>query len=311
MSITLIRTIFECLPDCQNWSVHLLRFHHTKRNGTQYNCRLIQLEPQERLYRLIQEISESYCEGSENHLKKYTDLRRYDGTCESTTIYKLTESESNIPIDLDTLLQGVAESDTEYDPLEMKANAYILSGQMVLENDEIPVKLISINSPIISLKHKFLLKNNRFIEITDKVLNLRTTMNVLIYDRDVYFLDMAGEKLFNMERAYKQICEQVVDRIEELDMVSDIVQFRQVATTGHNPRRFAAFSNEKLELLVNEEKREKVRDTFSIPLTSGKKFDTTDNVNAEKLVKVLCNKAMWDILEETPVEIDGSKKWEE
>lgn len=27
------------------------------------------------------------------------------------------------------------------------------------------------------------------------------------------------------------------------------------------------------------------------------------------LVKILCGKAMWDILEEIPVEVDGIKNW--
>lgn len=52
-----------------------------------------------------------------------------------------------------------------------------------------------------------------------------------------------------------------------------------------------------------------MKDKFGIPLTADKKFDTSEKANAEKLVKVLCNKAMWDILEDEPVEVDGSKNW--
>ena len=32
-------------------------------------------------------------------------------------------------------------------------------------------------------------------------------------------------------------------------------------------------------------------------------------VDVENLVRVLCEKAMWDVLEEVPVEVDGSKGW--
>ena len=47
-----------------------------------------------------------------------------------------------------------------------------------------------------------------------------------------------------------------------------------------------------------------------IKLTADKKmFDTSDKNNAEKLVKLLCGKAMWDIIEEKPVEVDGTKVW--
>lgn len=309
MSLPLIRSIFEHLPDCQNWSAHLLSFQHSSRQGTSYNCRIIELEPQGRLYSLIQEISQSYSGNGKNHLSKYTDVRNYDGTCIGTTIYKIPEEGSGVTIDLDALLSGVANTDRECDPLQMKANAYILNGHISLDNNQHQIKLISIKSPITTLKHKFLHRNNRFSEITDKVLNLSTIINVIIYDRNVYFLDMSGESLFNMERAYRQRCSEAITEIESLGIVSDIESFRNIASSGHNPRRFTSFSREKLNLLQNVSNRRKVRSKFGIPLTANNKFDIADNSNAEKLVKVLCNKAMWDILEDTPVEVDGSKSW--
>lgn len=309
MSLPLIRAIFEHLPDCQNWSAHLLSFQHSSRQGSSYNCRIIELEPQGRLYSLIQEISKSYSGNGKNHLSKYTDVRNYDGTCIGTTIYKIPEEGSGVTIDLDALLSGVANTDRECDPLQMKANAYILNGQISLDNNQHQIKLISIKSPITTLKHKFLHRNNRFSEITDKVLNLSTIINVIIYDRNVYFLDMSGESLFNMERAYRQRCSEAITEIESLGIVSDIESFRNIASSGHNPRRFTSFSREKLNLLQNVSNRRKVKSKFGIPLTANNKFDIADNSNAEKLVKVLCNKAMWDILEDTPVEVDGSKSW--
>lgn len=309
MSLTLIKSIFEHLPDCHNWSAHLLAFHHSKTQESTYNCRAIELEPQDQLNSLVKEVSDSYCVGAKKHLSKYTDLRVYDGTCNATTIYKIPKTGCNITIDLDKLLQGVANTDRECDPFQMKANAYILCGKIALDNVEHQVKLISISSPITTLKHKFLHKNNVFEEITNKVLNLRTIINVLICDKDVYFLDMSGETLFNMERAYKHRCTEAVDKIETLNIMSDIDCFRNIATTGHNPRRFVAFSEAKLNLLNNKANRIKVKDKFGIPLTNDKKFDTADKANSEKLVKVLCNKAMWDILEDAPVEVDGSKNW--
>jgi hypothetical protein len=113
-----------------------------------------------------------------------------------------------------------------------------------------------------------------------------------------------------MERAYRQRCTEAITKIESLNIVSDIENFKSIASSGHNPRNFASFSKEKLNLLQNVANRRKVRDKFRIPLTANNKFDTSDNTNVEKLVKVLCDKAMWDILEDSPVEVDGSKRWE-
>ena len=51
MSLDLVMGIFIALSDCKEWHAHLLSFTHSKRNGTTYNCRRIELEPSERLSR--------------------------------------------------------------------------------------------------------------------------------------------------------------------------------------------------------------------------------------------------------------------
>lgn len=309
MSLDLVKEIFSALPDCREWHAHLISFTHSKRYGTMYNCRRIELEPSERLSVLVQEISLGYIGEVKNKLNKYVDVREYDGTCNMTTIYRISEDDQNIKIDLDALLQGIADSDSETDPFSMKTQAYVLCGNMENGEDEHQIKLISMNTPITTLKNRFWHNRGKFWEIPDKVLNLRTSMNVIIYDRTVYFLDMSGETLFNMERAYKLKCNEAVDEIEELNIISDTEMFRSTATSGQNPRRFAAFSKSKLQLLTKKRNREKAAKCFNIPLTDDKQFDTSQKVDAENLVKILCGKAMWDVLEEVPVEVDASKDW--
>ena len=210
---------------------------------------------------------------------------------------------------MEALFQGIADSDSEVDPLSMKARAYVLCGNMKDGDDEHQIKLISMNTPITTLKNRFLHDKGKLWEIPDKVLNLRTSMNVIIYDKTVYFLDMSGETFFNMERAYKIKCTEAVNEVEKLKIISDPEMFRSTATSGQNPRRFAAFSKSKLQLLTKKRNREKAAKYFKIPLTDDKQFDTSQKVDAENLVKVLCGKAMWDVLEEVPVEVDGSKDW--
>ena len=309
MSLDLIKKIFKELPSCKEWHAHLLGFKHSKRQGTTYNCRRIELEPSERLNTLIQDMAESYVGEGKNKLNEYTDIREYDGTCNSTTIYRISENNPDIEIDMEALLQGIADSDSEVDPLSMKAQAYVICGNMQIGDDEHQVKLISMNTPITTFKNRFLQDKGKFWEIPNKVLNLRTSMNVIIYDKTVYFLDMSGETLFNMERAYKIKCAEAVSEIEELKIISDPEMFRSTATSGRNPRRFAAFSKSKLQLLAHKKNREKAAKYFKIPLTDDNRFDTSQKVDAENLVKVLCGKAMWDVLEEVPVEVDGSKGW--
>lgn len=310
MSLELINEIFCGLPDCKEWHAHLLAFRHSKRRGTSYNCRRIELEPANRINALIKDICMEYIDIGKNRLSQYTDVREYDGTCNGTTIYRISEYNSDVEIGLDALIQGVADSDSEADPFEMKMQAYILCGSMCKNGEEHQIKLISMNNPITTLKNRFLCDKGKFWEIPNRVLNLRTTMNVVIYDNTVYFLNMSGETLFNMERAYKKKCNEAVGEIEHMNIISNAEMFRRTAISGQNPRRFAAFSNARLQLLSKKKNREKAAKYFGIPLSDDKKqFITDQKKDAEKLVKILCGKAMWDILEEIPVEVDGLKDW--
>ena len=310
MSLNLIKEIFKTLPEYKDWHAHLLSFTHSKRQGTIYNCRRIELVPSNRLDILIQDISDRYTDNRNCKLSKYIDVLEYDGTCNATTVYRISEYNNEISIDLESLFQGIADSDSEVDPFSIKAQAYVLCGTMNNGIDYHQLKLISMNTPITTLQNRFLSDNKgKFMEIPTKVLNLRTSINVVIYDRTVYFLDMSGETLFNMERTYKLKCNEAVDKIGDLNIISDLDVFRNTATSGPNPRRFAAFSKSKLQLLAKKKNREKAAKCFKIPLTKDKQFDTSQKVNAENLVKVLCGKAMWDILEEVPVEVDGLKDW--
>lgn len=162
MSLDLIKNIFEELPSCKEWHAHLLGFKHSKRQGTTYNCRRIELEPSERLNTLIQDIAESYVGEGKNKLSKYTDIREYDGTCNSTTIYRISENNPDIEIDMEALLQGIADSDSEVDPLSMKAQAYVICGNRQVGDDEHQVKLISMNTPITTFKNRFLQDKGKF-----------------------------------------------------------------------------------------------------------------------------------------------------
>ena len=140
MSQELLDNIFRKIAESENWSVHLLGFKHSKRNGTSYNCRRIELEPKHKTQSIIEEISKLYS-GQNGRLSKYGDVREYDGTCNGTTIYRISENNENIVIDIEALLQGIADSDVESNPLEMKAQAYVLSNEIIIAGEEHRVKL--------------------------------------------------------------------------------------------------------------------------------------------------------------------------
>ena len=166
-----------------------------------------------------------------------------------------------------------------------------------------------MQKPVTTLRHKYFEDNGTFKAISNKVLSLRPAVDVAIVEDTVYFLTMAGENLFNMERSYRAICSERVDSVCQTDIVFDLDCFRKVARSGHNPRKFLAFNENRLSALRNRNRRLAMARKFAIPLRDDK-FDTSDASATEKLVKLLCNKGMVDPFEDLAVEVAGSKRWE-
>ena len=160
---------------------------------------------------------------------------------------------------------------SEYVGEHFKARAYVLRGIVNLDGEEKPIKLISMQNPVTSLKHKFLRANGTFTEITDKVISLRTSIDVIIMESTVYMLTLAGENLFNMERAYKAACTGKLVEIERCGIVTDFAAFSSVAGSGHNPRKFVSFNDAHLQKLKNARSRAKMARKFKINKLNKKK----------------------------------------
>lgn len=207
------------------------------------------------------------------------------------------------------LLDALAKPDAEMDPLEFKARAYVMRGIIETEEEEKPVKLISMKNPVTTLKNKFINLNGAFKEITNDVISLRKTIDVIIVDDTVYMLALAGENLFNMERAYKAVCREKLDDVGSCDIVDDFDSFKKVAAKGHNPRKFLAFNDEFLQQLTTVENRQRIAKKFNIPMIKDR-FDSSCPETSDKLIKILCNRGMVDPFGNDPVEVAGSKKWE-
>jgi len=309
LSIENLKKVFNALTGCDAWSLQLLQINSSKQSGTSYCGREIALSPEGALASFVEEISDRYIDESKGVINDYHDIKEYDGSTIDKVIYWLDKTNILISEEYDALITAIATPDTELDPLTFKARAYVLRGIINMEGEEKPVKLISMQNPVTSLKHKYLRANGTFTEITDKVISLRTSIDVIIIEDTVYMLTLAGENLFNMERAYKATCAGKLNDIEQCNIVTDFSAFSSIAGSGHNPRKFVSFNDEHLQKLKNANSRKKMAKKFNIPL-DGDKFDTTQQGAAEKIVKLLCDRGMVDPFDDNPMEVAGSKKWE-
>lgn len=309
MSISKIKSIFENVATCEAWSLQLLQIKNSKRNGTTYCGREITLSPKGTLTNFLSEISDRYCSQEKGLEKMFESVTDYDGSTVDKTIYKLTTSNKLISTEYQTLIEAIGNPDSEVDPLKFSAQAYILKGVITIDREELSVKLISMQNPVTSLKNKFWCSNGTFEKISDKVISLRTTIDVVIVDETVYMLTLAGENLFNMERTYKAVCEKQITNITDSNIINDAEAFRNVASCGHNPRKFISFNESHLQKLKNINSRKKMSKKFNIPL-DGDKFDMSQTGAPDKLVKLLCDRGMVDPFDDNPMEVSSSKKWE-
>lgn len=308
MSINLIRTAIDAMTECDNLSICLLKINNSKKNGTSYVSREITLYPAGKLNEMVEDIAEKYLDEAKGIMNKYNDIMNYNGTAEGSIIYILDADNELINEEFPRLLEAIAKTNQELDPFEIVSQAYMIQGTVIVNGASRNVKLVCMQKPVTVLKHKFLKKDGGFEEIKEKVLSLKPFIDVVIIDSEVYFLTMSGENLFNMERAYKKICSNKISEVVDANIINDAEVFKSIASTGHNPRRFVSFNQNRMNALKSKKEREKAADRFKIPLKKGK-FDITKSDDAEKLVKLLCNKGMVDPFENLPVEVTGSKKW--
>lgn len=304
-----IRSILQNLNNAKNWSLQVLQIKPSKRAGTEYTGREITFDPAGRLEEFVSEVSELYIGAKGCFDAKFVHLSEYDGSANGKTIYKLNGTSPLIASEYNSLMQALANPNSEVDPFEMKARASVLIGQFERDETIIPIKLISMQNPITMLKHRFMQNKGAFQKLDKKVLTLRPTIDVLIYGNEVYLFTLNGENLFNMERSYKVLCSDYIAKVQESEIVVNIEKFSSVAGSGHNPRRFVSYNQSHLEKLKNASTRRKIATKFSIPMDGGK-FDTNQEGVTEKIVKILCDKGMVDPFESLPMEVPSAKKWE-
>lgn len=308
MSLDKLNKIFTAIPRCTAWSLQLLKIKTSKRDGTSYTGREIKFTPANKLDEFISEISMRYTNDEKGVLKSFLGVTDYDGSTIDKTVYTLSVNNELVQSEYNNLITAIATPDSEINPLDFKPQAYLLKGIINIDNSDYPVKLVSMQNPITILNHKFWMRNGTFQEISDKVLSLRPTIDIVIFDDYIYMLTLAGENLFNMERSYKAICTTKISAIKECNILTDFDAFSAIAGSGHNPRKFVSFNDSHLQKLKNANTRKKMAKKFNISL-DGDKFDSKKSDTSDKLVKLLCDRGMVDPFDNNPMEVAGSKQW--
>lgn len=171
MSLEKLQSAFKCLNRCEAWSIQLLRIKTSKIKGTEYAAFSVNLSPQGKLNQFVEEISDHYIKGDKCELNTSLRVQEYDGTMDGNTIYTLKTRDSLIAEEYSAFVSALANAEQEADPLSQRLQAYVIQGKVIIDTEEIRVKLISMQNPVTTLKHKFLHEKNVFKEIETKVLS--------------------------------------------------------------------------------------------------------------------------------------------
>lgn len=309
MSLELIKSVLQGIRKGSDWSLLLLDIKKSNNNATVYNSRQIKFVESNYLKDFLDDLSSNFVGNDKGKIYSYKDVRDYGDIFDAKIIYKLKSDNSLICDDYQALLNGIANADTKENPFLYKT-AYLIDGTIQIEGIDTPVKLVSLQKPVSTFKRKLVFHAGCFKEIEDKILSLRLDIDAIIVKDTVYFLNTKGERLFNIERSYTIICQKKIAEIEKAGIVKNIELFKKEAKSGHNPRRFLAFNNRKLQAIKDRNVRSEIAKKFSIPLDPvDELFYAKDKDSVDKIIKVLCDKGMLDPFDGNAKEVDAARSW--
>lgn len=308
MSLQKIKQTFDNLPSCTAWSLQLLNVREI--NGeSAYNAHDITVTTSEAIIEFTKELAHTYTK-EKGRLSKYQMVCEYDGSAIENRIYKIESTSELIDESYSKLINAMKNPDMKGNALDFSANAYILRGNVLIDDTRVSISLFTIINPFKVLKHTLAWDGDSFKVLPDKYLTLRGYVDVVIIDGTAYLFNMNGEKLFSMERAYRAICSDRVEEIIVSGIVSDEDLFKRYATSGHNPRKFVAFDENRLHKIERDKSfRNRMAQKFGIIQTAEGIFDSSDSSNVNRIVRFLCKKGMIDPVNDNPVEVEGARQW--
>lgn len=308
MYLDTLRRLFADLPLLDQPELKLLRFEEEPTKSVIYTSRAINLYSPDLMDNLLKAIQSEYT-GKRDRLGQYTAVDTYDGSMVGTTIYSLSCVDPLIKAAYTHMITSLAHPKTEIDPLDFKANAYVLQGIWNHEGSKHSVKLIAVMNPFKKLKHKFLYDKGTFKEISEDVLDLRLYADVILIGQEIFFLGMAGEKLFGMERAYQANVKKLADEFGGVSFLVNAAKLQEVALSGQHPRMLVAYQPDKMQYLEDKSQRRAIAKKFGIEIRKDGALDMDTPGNAAKLIRFLCNKGMLDPTDQSAMEVAGAKRW--
>ena len=309
MSKEYLKRVFSGLAACNDCMLEVVQVVSKNDESVSYVCREIRIKQEDRVRSFIRELADYNC--SPKGIDGIDSVEEYSGCFVKNCISKMEGNNLLIHDACELLIRGSADPNRDVDLSVLeKYDAMLLRCTVIIDGNNVCVIMVSMQKPISVFRRNQLIFShvNTFSQFDEPVLTLRNKMDVVIVNNTIYFLPADGERLFDMERTHKILCNRIVEEIVTCDFLSDVDSFTQFAGSGQNPRRFVSYNRSHFEALQDARRRKSLGKKFNIKLIDGK-IDTSNKGNVERLIKFLCNKAMVDPCDKDPVEVSSSKPW--
>ena len=303
MSKEILKDIMDNIISIPSWKVCALK-HNSKKRQIEYSCCDIQLSKND-----IQDIIQDY---HDTFFKKYADdqwkVEQYTGFDPDHVIRTISTEHDLIKSSWTLLKESIQRSVDSASLLDFEANAYLLIGKY---NDQY-IYLITnrkLQYNYTNKKH-YSFRNNELIRMKEPLFSFSKSFDILVWNRNAYFFGISGETLLDLERSYKRICHKHLEEIEQANIIQDMELFRKVASFGHYPRQFLTFNSQVFaKLQTSEGKMITNQCNIQFDEETGK-FILNDQADAERFLKIICDKAKRELFENGFCEVPKSKPLE-
>ena len=240
-------------------------------------------------------------------LNEFEVVKEYDGSdLEYTLWYKKTNDETIC--DVWKAIDNAAvycEKNwlKKYKELK-KAKGFMVEGHVDGKN----ITLLLASAPIWQLKHGLMMVDGMFKVIRGNMITLPSRIDVVRVDDTVFFLTKQGLSMTLSLEHLDEIGQKTLDEMEQLGKIKDFDVFRGFASSFNNKRRMMRCDTAKFLRLSDKEKGNELRQQFGIRFKNGKLIASTQE-EADRLVKVICDRGMTDPFTLEPMEVAGAGKW--
>lgn len=235
------------------------------------------------------------------------DTRPYDGTVlDSGEAFEVGINDRQVKDSYCKFKEDLGRASVEHEAEEMNPNACVIRG--CNESGE-EIFIITRRSPLMRLTHRFMRADHVYKAIEEPILTLSTKIDAVIIAQKIVFLTIAGAQMFVSESICRNIASEKIGEIKQVKYLTGLDDFEAVALKGANVRRFLGYNERRVKSMQSIACRERIASKFGIAM-KGKKLDLTNPDDADRFIRVVCNRGMLDPFDDKAVEVSSSKPWE-